>query len=306
MFIKTDFRSDQNNKEIVPTCEAGLPYVCLCTDQSNFINGDFPWHWHASFEIDHVKEGEVELRTSEETLHLHEGDMVFINSGVLHSFREIPGKNVLVHAHLFEASFLSGMHNNVLAQKYLFPILKSKGLEIFFVRQDHPAGRQMAAYILEAERMVGEEPFGYEFEIQAQLARFWCQLLRETEQIRTKDGAGSNVDILRIKRMLQFIHDHYCERITLHDIAAAANISSRECGRCFKRCINDSPVNYLNAYRVRMAAQMLLQSEESVLDIGESCGFSTGSYFGKVFLEIMGCTPSAYRRGQGGCPVRDR
>ncbi len=306
MFIKTDFRSDQNKREIVPACEAGLPYVCLHTDQSNFINGDFPWHWHASFEVCHVIEGEVELRTSEETLHLGHGDIVFINSGVLHSYRKVVGKGIGMYAHLFEVSFLSSMYNSMMEQKYLFPLLKSKGVETFFVRQDRPAGQKMAAHILQAERMVGEEPFGYEFELQVQLARFWCLLLQETEQIRTEDVAGSHVDVLRIKTMLQFIHDHYCERITLSDIAAAATISSRECGRCFKRCINDSPINYLNAYRVRMAARMLLQSEESILDIGESCGFSTGSYFGKVFLEIMGCTPSVYRRGQGSCPARDR
>lgn len=106
----------------------------------------------------------------------------------------------------------------------------------------------------------------------------------------------NTADTERIKSMIQYIHDNYGKKLTLQDIAGAANISSRECSRCFRRCIHDSPINYLNTYRVRMAALMLLQSGESVMTIGENCGFSSNSYFGKIFYETMGCTPSAYRR----------
>ncbi|WP_243117307.1 helix-turn-helix transcriptional regulator [Muricomes intestini] len=46
---------------------------------------------------------------------------------------------------------------------------------------------------------------------------------------------------------------------------------------------------------MRAAAKMLLQTNDSIMDIGEKCGFSSNSYFGKVFRESLGCTPKEYR-----------
>ena len=99
-----------------------------------------------------------------------------------------------------------------------------------------------------------------------------------------------------IKKMMQFIHEHYADKITLGDIAISTNISTRECSRCFQRCIKISPINYLNEHRIRMAAQMLLQTDKNIITISENCGFSSSSYFSKLFQKIMGCTPKNYRK----------
>jgi transcriptional regulator GlxA family with amidase domain len=95
--------------------------------------------------------------------------------------------------------------------------------------------------------------------------------------------------------MTQFIKDHCGEKLTLDDIAAAADISTRECTRCFARCINTSPIVYLTQTRLSMAADLLAGSAKSIIEISEECGFSSPSYFGKVFREAMGCTPKEYR-----------
>ena len=91
----------------------------------------------------------------------------------------------------------------------------------------------------------------------------------------------------RLKTMMQFIHACYGEKITLEQIAASAGISPRECSRCFQRCIKISPMNYLNDYRVRMAARLLSQTGRTILSISEQCGFSSSSYFGKLFQKTM-------------------
>ena len=102
-------------------------------------------------------------------------------------------------------------------------------------------------------------------------------------------------DTERIKTMMSFIHDHYGEKISLENIAGSANISARECARCFRRCINSSPNEYLIEYRLRMAMRLLLESDRSVLEISEETGFSSASYFTKTFREALNCTPKEYR-----------
>ena len=86
------------------------------------------------------------------------------------------------------------------------------------------------------------------------------------------------------------------EKISVEEIAASVNISSRECNRCFSRSIGISPNKYVKEYRIRTAVQMLQQTNDSILSISESCGFSTVSYFDKVFQEFMGVTPKNYRK----------
>ena len=79
------------------------------------------------------------------------------------------------------------------------------------------------------------------------------------------------------------------------DIAASAGVSQRECLRCFRKNVGCTPFEYLNTYRIQQAAIQLIQTDRSILDIAVSCGFSTGSYFGKKFREVMHCTPREYR-----------
>ena len=82
----------------------------------------------------------------------------------------------------------------------------------------------------------------------------------------------------------------------MDQIAAAAGICERECFRCFSDIMNTTPMEYLNRHRIVTAARMLAEGGHSVGEIAEACGFSTSSYFGKVFRQKMGCTPSEYRR----------
>lgn len=60
-----------------------------------------------------------------------------------------------------------------------------------------------------------------------------------------KELQNNNTDTLRIKKMLDFIHNNYASKVKVDQIAAAASISQRECFRCFKNTINSSLVVYL-------------------------------------------------------------
>ena len=70
---------------------------------------------------------------------------------------------------------------------------------------------------------------------------------------------------------------------------------TRECTRCFSRTVALSPFEYLNRFRIRTAAGMIMESDDSIHMIAEKCGFSSDSYFGKMFRELMGMTPREYR-----------
>ena len=100
--------------------------------------------------------------------------------------------------------------------------------------------------VLRAIELAGKEPFAFEFDIRSELCLFWRRLLDDTKSLRDSSPLRSTADDERIKQMLSYIQNNYGERLTLEQISAAAGISVRECTRCFRRCIETSPMAYLN------------------------------------------------------------
>jgi len=96
--------------------------------------------------------------------------------------------------------------------------------------------------------------------------------------------------------MMVYVHEHYADKISIAEIAAAAYSSERECFRVFHDCLHMTPVEYIKTYRLQTACHMLANSREAITYISHACGLGSSSYFGKVFREYTGCTPLEYRR----------
>ena len=295
MILENTFKLDKGNKEIVPLTSPGFPYVCIITDLDSYRDGLIEWHWHTAYEIVHVSRGSVQIKTPNQETDLVRGDVVFVNSGVLHSYQALE-KGSKLTAQIFDMHLLSGLYNSIYEEKFFLPVNRSGALEAWRIQPDTLDHLKAVKHVLNAEMLVKDEPEGFELELRTQLSRFWILLLKDTEKLRESSTSRNSIETERIKQMMEYIQEHYSEKITLNDIAASANISTRECSRCFQKNIDISPMIYLNSYRLRMACDMLLETDESILTVSESCGFSSQSYFGRLFREATGCTPAEYRK----------
>lgn len=295
MLIHNVFHVDENNHEVVPVASDGFPYVCIRTELDRYADKSITWHWHSAFEIVYVGEGEATVQTPEERILLQKGDAVFINSGVLHFYQAEDHQSCVLYTQLFDMHLLTGMYNSVFEEKYCNPILRSGSLQAWKIHPEDAAKVKLIEAVLNGIECAREENEGYEFDIRTHLSTFWRYLLKETEADRSRDVIHNAGDVERIKKMMDYIREHYTEKIRLDQIASSGGVSVRECTRCFRRCVNCSPTDYLTQVRIRRAAELLSQSSLSILDISESCGFSSSSYFSKVFRDAFGSTPNAYR-----------
>lgn len=297
--IYTDgFRLNENRQEILTSLSDDFPYTCLDVTLDRLIGRS--WHWHTALEIDYVASGTLCLQTPEHSFLLQPGDAIFLNTQVIHDARsQEDGKTCRLYAQMFDSVFLSGMYGSRLERSYLQPILDCAPLDAWVFRADNPSDFPAISAILKLIRLNQDEGFGGEFRIRSALSELWCLLLQATGGFRSANlPSGSQIaDSERLRSMVSFVHAHYMEDITVRDIADSAGISVRGCSRCFQRAIGASPLAFLNKHRLRIAAQMLKSTNSSVLEISESCGFSSVSYFGKAFREMFGCTPLQYRKG---------
>ncbi len=303
MIADYDFSTDEDNREAVPAI-AGFPFVIKYTLFSNLIGGKAPWHWHDFFEITIPLNDGMVFQSSDRREVINKGEAVFVNSSILHTVSwNAYNEGNSSYTFFFDRSILAGTYGSVFDDKYVMPVVSCRDLDFFVLKPDHGKGLRIMTLIEEIIDQFKKEDFGYEIKARSDLSEFWLLLLSETEDIRKKSKSPDPVDSVRMKQMMNYIHEHYNEKIYLEEIASAAGISTRESARCFKRQIGQAPMDYLNQYRVRMAADTLRSTDKSVSLVGQESGFASDSYFGKIFKQYMSCSPRDYRKAENTRPL---
>lgn len=93
------------------------------------------------------------------------------------------------------------------------------------------------------------------------------------------------------------------EPLTTDEIAQHVCVSRRQLERIFKQYLNRVPSQYYLELRLNKARQMLLQTSKSIIQIGLSCGFSSGPHFSSAYRNFFGATPREDRnQRRGGSP----
>ena len=94
---------------------------------------------------------------------------------------------------------------------------------------------------------------------------------------------------------IRFIREHAHRRIGVTDVLAVVPIARRALEKRFREQLARSPLEEIRRVRVDRAKQLLAQSELSMPQVAERCGFATAAWFSSAFRALVGETPSAYR-----------
>lgn len=259
-----------------------------------------PWHWHEEVEFDYILEGEIEVVTTNKTYVYKKNEAFFINTNMMCMMKAKKNETerIRMDSSLFHPIFLGGHFKSIFETKYIDPVLKDKKIEIVEIRGINSRQKQMLAK-LKVVSLLQEKP-DKEFQTRNLFSEIWLLLLEEIKESKKEQIPLNLVNQERIQTMMSYIHQNYHEKISLDHIAASAAVSKRECIRCFHNCIGRTPFEYLLDYRIQSAERLLRNTEDSIAGIAQQSGFSNGAYFGKLFKEINGMTPGAYRSMQKG------
>lgn len=105
------------------------------------------------------------------------------------------------------------------------------------------------------------------------------------------DGLSDRV----VSSLKRHFENHYAEPCTLDTLAAQFHISASSLSHRFREATGISVMHYLQSIRMACAKRLLAQSDRSIGEIVESCGFSDASNFTRTFRRLNGCSPSAFR-----------
>ena len=253
------------------------------SDHSRYI---MPFHWHSDFEIIRVEEGEFTVIVGEEEYKALPGDVLLINSGIIHG--GMPKDSVYQCVDL-DTSVLLGKNSSANDIK---TILRSGCFQkgSYFPKDSGKIPRYTDMLITALQR----KDEGYRLFTMGALFLLFGEIL-SGEFVGEATSNGEYAGDFKMKAVLSWIEENYHETVTLGQLAEIAGMNPGYFCEFFKKYTRRSPIDYLNMYRIDSACRLFCVSGCSVTEAAFSCGFNDLSYFVKTFKKYKGVTPKAYR-----------
>ena len=273
--------TNQFQKELKQHGNEQFPFLVSYQKLSEYESGSFMWHWHPEIEITYVQKGTMCYKVNHMVYHLKEGDIVFNNSGALHSGTMENQKDCAYIPVTFDSRLIYGFFQSTVNSKYVDPVIQDSMLPAICIDQSEPWHKPFREYLLRIIDLDEKKPDFYELDITICLQSMW-RLLLEHITYEPQASRENSLEYDRIKKILSYIEENYQNKITLNDIAGHIHLCESECTRLFKRHMNTTLFAFLQEYRIERSLEFL-QDDQPVSAVADKAGFSDPNYYSKVF-----------------------
>lgn len=299
---------NDNLSETIKYNSPTTPIKAANAKLSYFTNGITPAHWHKELELIVILEGTLNYYVNNNTYVLNKGDGIIINTNRLHmcgpvsedNQSETKGpititkNNDCVYAVLLlQPDTLR--FNRKMEKKYINPLLYDVKSDVFFLNHSEPWHQEAIDEIMDIYNAVCEKKSCFELLAQSKFFHLWIILFENT--IGKNGYELAETDPMNpLKTMISYIQEHYQEKVTLNEVAESGMMCQSKCCRLFRDALRQSPIEYLQNYRISQGIYLLEHTDMSITEIALECGFQGASYFTETFRKINGLTPKEYRK----------
>ncbi len=112
-----------------------------------------------------------------------------------------------------------------------------------------------------------------------------------------------NQESLLVRTLKQYIHEHYCEEITLDILTKVTNFSGSYLSSTFSKEAGMTISEYILNSRMEQAKELLTTSFMNITEIAQNVGYQDAKYFSKLFQKQVGIRPSEYREIHKWCDL---
>jgi AraC-like DNA-binding protein len=116
-------------------------------------------------------------------------------------------------------------------------------------------------------------------------------------QVASSPAAAQHLrDLAQLRRVRDRIDREYAQPLDVEALARGANMSAGHLSRAFKLAYGESPYAYLMTRRIERAMALLRRGDLSVTEVCFAVGCASLGTFSTRFAELVGVSPSVYRR----------
>jgi len=282
------------------------------------------WHYHPEIEITYVENGRGIRYVGDSEEYFDTGDLVLIGSLLPHVwvinpeyYQLNPDVSPESKVILFEESCLGNDFFKLKEMTGINQLLQLAKRGIRFkgeaIKKLVPLIKAMDEYRTSTEslhqKIVAQAGYGASKKIILLL-----EILHKMAEIiflEDKNKKGERYELLNkdnyeyrsnenlsepLGQALTYISDHFHEKVSVEQIAEKTGMPFRTFSRYFKKRTGKTASAYLNELRIEQAMVKLIETDDPIQSIAESCGFSQLSHFSNRFKKTTGQTPSEYRR----------
>lgn len=253
------------------------------------------FHWHSYFEITYVKKGRGNYFVDGREYTMDEDDIIIFNNVEPHGWKLLDEDMTLL-VMIFSPEFVAEKLSTF-DWEYLKPFVERGSNFKNRIGKEEPVSQEIRKGIREIYREWQEKKEGYPLMIKANVLRILTMLIRacqdenkSAEYLKEKKNA-----MKRLEQAFTYINDHYCEKITLNEVAASAYMSSNYFSSYFRKVTGTGFSEYVTRLRINHARELLRDTDASVTDIALACGFNNLSNFYRLYKKHVGRPPREWK-----------
>ena len=255
----------------------------------NYPITTMPLHRHKECELIRVLSGEFHVFLDNVEHCGQEGDCFLLPAGVLH--RAEP-QHASYDCVVFNPEMLYGRGNGRVAE-LLLPFLSGLVEPTLLSQADFPVFCRTAQELFS----LFAKPSAYhELAVCGKLSELFFRFYEANPAALTEKHSKNQHQNRWIRVLLQWMEEHYAQKITLADLAAVANVNERYLCRAFREFTGRTPMDYLNELRVDRACYEMTVKRRNVTEAAYETGFGDPSYFSKVFRKYRSLSPLEYKK----------
>ncbi len=175
--------------------------------------------------------------------------------------------------------------------------LCGKSFPYIFTRKKHPLFGELFEGML--KELEGKKK-NYKTAFKSLLVRFLIEIGRTCGERNsapaTRSIKLSQNAIERISPALNYLGNHFHEQVSVKEIAKRTCVSVETLRRLFHKAVRKSPEKYLHEISISMAANLLENTSDPVIDIAGRVGYASLSSFNRQFKSKKGLSPREWRR----------
>ena len=262
--------------------------VQICISENLSAQSLSRMHLHEALEFLFVINGCIRCCLDGQELLLQSGDILFINSNVPHKTESVSASTncalVQFKNNDLSDSHLQDLKDYLTAEVVSGHVFRKKDSDFDEIQQKLNA----IAYANQIKDTA------YEYFIASAIYGLLGILHRRKFLPAVQDLFDREL-INRLLPVFVYIDKNYGEHLTLEQLARCTGFHKAYFCRLFKQATGGTVVEYLNFVRVRKA-ELALRNNCNAIEAAYLAGFSSPSYFTKVFKKYRHCSPSAYKK----------
>lgn len=254
-------------------------------------------HWHEEAEFFFVLEGKALFQVDTDYFHVGAGEAVFIDGGDIHAGHVWAADSSCSYcAIVFDPRLLDSSSFDAVQTAHVAPL---QARTRTFPRRILPGTEwenRLLASLHAIAAAFASRRTGFQAFIKGHLFLMLHEIADKDRSANRSISSIATAKVERLKSIILYMQENHERPIRIQELADRIPMSEGQFCRFFKSMTRMTPIEYLNAYRIKRAAQLLRATDRKVSDIALEVGFDHFSYFIKVFQKIMRATPSEYRK----------